>query len=104
MEEKMASEPLNDTMLSEHTRQWIGHVFWSTAWLSVLLELASIHCPLASTQMFPGIQDEGKGNDNPQGIHEDKVEPEVDWVPHLAVAEAITVFSVEVENISIQLA
>lgn len=71
--------------------------------LSVFLELGSIHGLLASTKMFPGIQDEGKRNDNPQTVHEDKIEPEVYWMVNLTVAEAVTVLSIKVENISIQL-
>ena len=59
---------------------------------------------LGPWELSPGVHDERQGDDHPQRVHEDKVEPEVDGVSHLTVSVSIPVLGVEVEHGSVQLA
>ena len=56
---------------------------------------------LGRRQLSPGVCDEKQRDDDPQYVHEDKVEPEVDGVSELAVGVAVPVLRVEVENRSV---
>lgn len=53
--------------------------------------------------MSPCIHNEHQGYDDPQNIHEHKVEPEVDRVSQLTVRVAISVLREEVKHSPIQL-
>ena len=50
-----------------------------------------------------GSQYEESRQHQPQGVQEDKVKPEVEWVSQLPVLESITVLHQEIEHISIYL-
>lgn len=58
---------------------------------------------LSGRQLTPWVHNKDERYDNPQEIHEDKIEPEIDGMAKLAVDVSISVFSVEVEHCSIQL-
>lgn len=53
--------------------------------------------------MSPCIQNERQRYDDPQHIHEHKVEPEVDRMAQLTVSIAVSVLCEEVKHCSIQL-
>ena len=62
-----------------------------------------IQYALGVSKLLYRIQYEESGQHQPQGIQENKVKPEVEWVAQLPVLESITVLCQEIEHISIYL-
>jgi len=58
---------------------------------------------LTGRQLTPRVCYKNERDDNPQNIHEYKVEPEIDGVTIFAVNISISVFGEEVEDCTIQL-
>ena len=63
----------------------------------------SVLAPLSSVQSDTRLKDAREWYDDPQTVHEYKVKPEVLWMPHLSVREAILQFCEEVEYVTVQL-
>lgn len=59
---------------------------------------------LGNRELSPCVCDQQKRYDDPQHVHEDKVEPEVDRVTQLTVGIAVSVLGVEIQHCPIQLA
>lgn len=54
-------------------------------------------------ELLHRIEHKDSRQHQPQGIQEDKVKPEVEWVAQLPVLESITVLCQEVEHIPVHL-
>lgn len=54
--------------------------------------------------MLHGIKHKDSGQHQPQGIHEDKVKPEVEGVAQLPVLESVPLLRQEVQHVPVDLA
>ena len=72
--------------------------------LLVLRHIRRVPQCLSGAEGFHRFQNAHKRYDDPQAVEKDKVEPEVQRVPHLAVDETILGRSEEIQNVSVELA
>ena len=62
-----------------------------------------IYGNLCTHQMTGSISDTQEWNHNPDAIHEDEIEPEVEWMPELTVREVFQILGGVVDDGAVQL-